>query len=75
MTKRILALVIFLIIFTTLDFAQEFRMATNNYTEYQVGKLPLVISVADCGNLKPSSIPYRTCNSLVYSTDAFTLEI
>jgi N-formylglutamate amidohydrolase len=54
--------------------AQVVIYGTNNYVEYQVGTLPLVISVPHGGNLEPSSIPNRTCNDPVYAVDAFTIE-
>jgi len=54
--------------------AQEFLFETNNYVEYQVGTLSFVISVAYGARLEPSLIPNRTCNSPVYTSDAFTIE-
>lgn len=54
--------------------AQPIIYGTNNFVEYQVGTLPLVISVAHGGNLEPASIPNRTCNNAVTVTDAQTIE-
>jgi N-formylglutamate amidohydrolase len=48
---------------------------TNNYIEYRQGNLPIIISVPHGGNLTPSSIPNRTCNSAVTVTDANTIEL
>ncbi len=48
---------------------------TNNYIEYHKGTLPIVISVPHGGNLKPSSIPDRTCNNPVTVMDANTIEL
>ncbi|MGB4841124.1 MAG: T9SS type A sorting domain-containing protein [Saprospiraceae bacterium] len=47
----------------------------NNYIEYSVGTLPLVISVPHGGNLSPDDIPTRTCNSPTTVTDANTVEL
>lgn len=48
---------------------------TNNYIEYRQGNLPIIISVPHGGNLSPTSIPNRTCNSAVTATDANTIEL
>lgn len=74
MNKRILGVGVSIIFFTTVAYAQQVILGANNYVEYQVGTLPLVISVSHGGNLEPSSIPIRMCNNPVYATDAFTLE-
>jgi hypothetical protein len=55
--------------------SQVMRYGTNNYIGYQVGTLPIVISVPHGGYLNPGSIPDRTCNNAVYATDAFTIEL
>jgi hypothetical protein len=53
-------------------FAQTIVYGSNNYVEYQVGNLPVVIAVSHGGNLEPTSIPDRTCNNAVLVSDAFT---
>lgn len=55
-------------------YSQESIFGTNNFIEYQVGTLPIVISVPHGGDLEPEFIPDRTCNNPVYATDAFTVE-
>lgn len=71
-TRQILVFsFLFVITFTS---AQQIIYGANDYIEYQVGTLPLVISVSHGGELEPSSIPDRTCNNPVYAMDAFTIE-
>lgn len=60
--------------FAMLAVAQTTIYGTNNYIEYQVGTLPLIISVSHGGHLEPASIPNRSCNNPVYATDVFTIE-
>lgn len=74
MTKRNLLLILFLTFAKFHANAQQVIFGTNNFIEYQVGTLPLVISVPHGGNLQPSSIPNRTCNDPVFVTDEFTIE-
>ncbi len=47
----------------------------NQYTEYHVGNLPIVISVPHGGSVTPDSIPDRTCNSPTLVTDANTIAL
>jgi hypothetical protein len=73
MTRTALHL-LFIACFTTTTNAQEVIFGSNNYIEYQVGTLPLVISVAHGGSLEPASMPNRTCNNPVFAKDIFTIE-
>jgi len=66
--------IIVLLINVLQSFSQQIIFGTNNYIEYQVGTLPIVISVPHGGNLEPLSIPDRTCNNAVNATDAYTIE-
>ncbi len=63
-----------IIIICTKSYAQII-FGTNNYIEYRQGNLPIIISVPHGGNMTPSSIPNRTCNSAVTVTDANTIEL
>lgn len=56
-------------------FSQTIVFGTNEYIEYQIGTLPIVISVPHGGNLNPSTIPNRSCNNPESVTDLFTIEI
>lgn len=47
----------------------------NNYTEYHIGTLPIIISVPHGGSLTPAEIPERTCNNAVTVTDKNTIEL
>ena len=48
---------------------------TDNYIEYSVGKLPILISVPHGGNVAPSFIPDRKCNNPTTVTDANTIDL
>ncbi len=74
MIKRNRSFILLLTFVVSYTNAQEVIFGTNNYVEYQVGTLPMVISVPHGGSAEPSSIPDRTCNNPVYAVDAFTIE-
>ena len=71
--KKILFLFFYLFLSQTQCFSQTLY-GTNNYVEYQVGNLPIVISVPHGGDLSPTSIPTRICNNPETVTDSFTIE-
>jgi hypothetical protein len=73
MHKKIYLLALINCIITSLK-AQEVLFGANNYIEYQIGTLPIVISVSHGGQLEPTTIPDRTCNNPVFAMDAFTVE-
>jgi hypothetical protein len=45
------------------------------YITYVKGNIPLIISVPHGGELKPNTIPDRTCNDAVNISDAYTVEL
>ena len=55
--------------------SQKTIYGTNNYVEYHVGSLPIVISVPHGGKIAPTSIPDRTCNNAETVTDIYTIEL
>ena len=71
--KRIIIALLYLGVFNPVCFSQTLY-GTSNYVEYQIGNLPIIISVPHGGDLTPSSIPTRTCNNPETVTDAFTIE-
>ena len=71
--KKILFLFFYLFLSQIQCFSQTLY-GTNNYVEYQVGNLPIVISVPHGGDLSPTSIPTRICNNPETVTDSFTIE-
>lgn len=54
--------------------AQTVIFGTNNYVEYQIGTLPMIISVPHGGSIEPVAIPNRTCNNPVFAVDMYTIE-
>lgn len=48
---------------------------TNNYIEYVVGNLPIIISAAHGGDMSPLEIPTRNCSACVTVADAATQEL
>ena len=71
--KKILFLFLYLVLSQTQCFSPTLY-GTNSYVEYQVGTLPIVISVPHGGFRNPTLIPDRTCNDPVTVTDAYTIE-
>ncbi len=55
--------------------AQTTLYGFNNYTQYHVGNLPIIISVPHGGLVTPAMIPDRTCGSPTYALDARTIEL
>lgn len=47
----------------------------NNYTEYRIGTLPIVLSAPHGGLIAPANIADRTCNSPTTVTDANTIQL
>ena len=70
---RILFLLLSLVF--SLNGYSQIIFGVNNYTEYHIGNLPIIISVPHGGNLTPAGIPDRTCNSAVNVTDLNTIEL
>ncbi|MBL4707411.1 MAG: T9SS type A sorting domain-containing protein, partial [Flavobacteriales bacterium] len=47
----------------------------NNYIEYHVGNLPIIISAPHGGTVEPTTIPDRTCSSCTTVKDSWTEEL
>jgi N-formylglutamate amidohydrolase len=47
----------------------------NQYIEYQVGNLPLILAAPHGGTLSPAEIPDRSCQDCVFTTDLFTEDL
>jgi hypothetical protein len=47
----------------------------NNYIEYSVGNLPIIITAAHGGDLNPPEIPTRSCPQCINTVDAATQEL
>lgn len=47
----------------------------NQWTECQVGNMPLIISVPHGGQLQPETIPDRSCEGITTVTDLYTIEL
>lgn len=50
-------------------------MGQNDYVEYRVGNMPLVISIPHGGYLTPAELPDRICPDCVVVNDAYTIEL
>jgi hypothetical protein len=70
-----LCFLILVAIVLPLQMQAQVIFGTNNYIEYQVGQLPIVISVPHGGALTPAGIPDRTCNNPTTVTDANTEQL
>lgn len=61
--------------FISLQVEAQVIYGTNNYTQYHIGTLPIIISAPHGGLIAPSGIPNRTCNSPTYDLDSRTIEL
>jgi len=55
--------------------AGESYIDENNFIEYSVGNLPIILSSPHGGYLEPDSVPERNCEGCVYQRDAYTQEL
>jgi hypothetical protein len=78
MKKQILTLIC--ISFYAFINAQNYTSGTTNfganqYTEFRVGNLPIIITAPHGGRLEPTSIPDRNCATCTTVMDANTMEL
>jgi N-formylglutamate amidohydrolase len=71
---------ILLFLLPIISFSQTYTsgttyFGTNNYTEYQAGNMPLILSSPHGGYLPPSAIPDRNCIGCVTGRDSYTQEL
>lgn len=71
--KKLLILIYFILSF--LNSEAQIIYGENNYTQYQIGTLPIVISVPHGGLIEPANIPDRSCNNPTTITDSYTIEL
>lgn len=71
--KNLLIFILCLISFSWVN--AQIIYGENNYTQYHVGSLPIVISVPHGGLVDPSNIPDRICNNPTTVTDSYTIEL
>ena len=71
--KIILCFLLF--IFCCIHSYAQIIYGSNNYIEYQIGTIPIIISAPHGGNITPASIPNRTCNNPTIVTDGNTLQL
>lgn len=64
-----------LVFFGSLSAYSQVIYGKENFIQYNVGSLPIIISVPHGGNLTPSDIPDRTCNNPTTVTDANTIDL
>lgn len=61
-------------------YSQPFRVdsiyqGSNGFVEYFPGNIPLILTATHGGDLRPASIPNRTCAGCVTSADLYTREL
>ena len=66
---------VFLLLLLKIRGYTQIIYGNNQYIEYHVGNLPIVISVPHGGKTTPANIPDRICNNAVTVTDAYTIEL
>jgi hypothetical protein len=78
MTKRKLMKKLYFVLSFLLLYCQgraQVIYGVNNYIQYHIGTLPIIISAPHGGLVAPASIPDRTCNSPTTVTDNNTIEL
>lgn len=67
----------FVLSFSLLYFQGQAQViyGVNNYIQYHIGTLPIIISAPHGGLVAPASIPDRTCNDPTTVTDNNTIEL
>ena len=70
-------IIYFLLTLCLIDFQSQAQtiFGDNNYTQYHIGNLPIIISVPHGGLVVPNSIPDRTCNNPALDHDFRTIEL
>ncbi len=63
------------LILTTGCLTAQVVYSPNNYIEYHVGTVPIILSAPHGGNITPANIPDRTCNNPTLITDGKMKEL
>ncbi len=69
------SLKILLLLILSLKLNAQTVFGTNNYIEYKIGNIPIIISAPHGGNIAPLAVPDRTCNNPTTVTDANTIDL